>query len=88
MSKKIDLTILNALVKELNKQLSIVENIDAAEHKADHIVELSKVIGLLGSISSETVLLMGDFATLARPAESSFNDDILASLYPAKKTAH
>jgi len=87
MSKKIDLQVLNALVKELNKQLSIIENINAAEHKADHVVELSKMIGLLGSVSSETVMLMGDVAAAARPAESLLSEDPLAGLFSGRKSA-
>lgn len=78
--KKIDLSTLNALVKELNKQVMVIENIDPAQHRADHIVEMSKIIGLLGSTSNEVILLMGDVAVVARPKSSLIADDLLGGL--------
>lgn len=69
MSEKkfIDLEVLNALVKELNRQVAVVEKINPTDHHADHIVELSKAIGIVGSISSESMALMADIAHTARP---------------------
>lgn len=65
--KLIDLEILNALVKELNKQVAVIEKINPADHHSDHIVEVSKAIGIVGSISSEAMALMADIAHAARP---------------------
>lgn len=68
MSEKkfIDLTVLNALVKELNKQVLVTENINPKEHHADHVVELSKAVGILSSINSEAMALIGDAARSSR----------------------
>jgi hypothetical protein len=86
--KKIDLSVINALVKELNKQITISDNIDAVTHHVDNIVELSKAIGLLGSISSEAVALMGDIALATKGGtslgSSATADDLLGSLFKKK----
>jgi methyl-accepting chemotaxis protein len=80
MSEKkfIDLEVLNALVKELNKQVSIIEKINSTEHHSDHIVELSKAIGIVGSISSESMALMADIARAARPKNKDSLGEIIS----------
>lgn len=76
MSEKkfIDLEILNALVKELNRQIAVVERINPTTHHADHVVEISKAIGIIGSISSESVALMADVARAARPKQKDLGE--------------
>lgn len=87
MSEKkfIDLEVLNALVKELNKQVAVVEKINPTDHHADHVVELSKAIGIVGSISSEAMALMGDIAHTARPKNKSSLGELSLEDLLAKK---
>lgn len=89
MSKKVDLTVLNKLVAALNEQMALADNINPETHGADRIVEISKAIGLAGSISSEATFLISDIAaTGPKPKKVLAGDDgdLLASLFgPAKK---
>ena len=86
MSQKIDLSLINSLVKELGKQLSIADSIDRVINHNDYIVEMGKALGLTASIHAEALALMGDIAAVTKtlPAESSL--DLFGSLLPKKKT--
>ncbi len=86
MSSKIDLKILNALVKAVNLQLSVLEKIDPVAHTTDYVVETSKTIGLLSTISSEATFLVADVARSNKQAPSSTSDDLLEKLLGDKKS--
>ena len=95
MSKKVDLKVLNDLVAALNEQIALAEAADPEKDSAKRVVELSKALGLAGSISSEASFLIGDIAAMATPAGvvkgkksliSGADDDYLGNLLgPAKK---
>ncbi len=87
MSNKIDLKILNALVKAVNLQLTVLENIDPAAHLTDYIVETSKAIGLLSTISSEATFLVSDVARSNKQAPAQA-DDLLEKLLGNKKATN
>lgn len=63
---KVDLSLLNSFVKAVNDQIDIVEKLRAEEGYDPHalIVELSKTMGVLTSLSSESLLLVGDISRL------------------------
>lgn len=91
---KINLTLLNKLVKELTLQQEVADKIDAAvvEHKQEYTVELAKAFGILSTIKMEAELLMQDYSRQIRvstatvPAELDPMADIFGSLFPAGKT--
>lgn len=65
---KIDLTLINKLVKELNLQHEIVEKVKVAsvDNKQEYTVELAKALGLVSTIKMESELLIGDFSKLIK----------------------
>lgn len=88
MSKKVDLTLLNKLVAALNEQMALADNINPETHQAERIVEMSKAIGLAGSISSEATCLIGDIAsTSSKPKKQLVGgeEDLLGSLFGLPK---
>lgn len=86
MSRKVDLSLLNRLVSELNAQVSLADKIDGATNHHDQVVELSKAIGIVSAISSEAMLLVGDIAAQAKqPNQTSVSEDLFGSLFGKSK---
>lgn len=63
---KVDLSLLNSLVKAVNDQIEAADKIRANEGYDPHafVVELSKTMGVLTSLSSESLMLVGDISRL------------------------
>lgn len=75
---KADLSLLNELVVELDKQLNNAYEVRGSAQDAPttdsyrkFVIELSKAVGVLSSISQESVLLVGDLQKMIQIAGQS-----------------
>lgn len=87
---KLDLTLINSLVQELNAQVAKAEKLGSIN--SEYMVEISKASGLLTGIMTESTLLITDITKQARlygtaPSSDAMKDleDLLGS-FGKKKT--
>lgn len=88
---KIDLSLLNRLVAELNTSLKASETIPASEGNLETIMELSRAAGILGILVQEGSLLIKDVYALVQNQQAmaaGLSDDPLGDLNQLLKSSN
>jgi hypothetical protein len=90
MPGKIDLTLLNSLVKEVNNATAACEKM-ALDEKLDYttyVIELAKLMGLMSGVNTESAALIADVVKVVKQSSvpPQHSEDFLAELltYPSK----